>query len=161
MSEEKKVCKLCSHSHESEENPILRFSGETYEELRCTSYGSFFCHVGCLLEAYTRLLKTRLDKHKSAIDELQSTIDRLQLDLKTRKTANEEVEQIIKEIEEKNNVSLTENIILYRDHKGLFLKVTDYQKGYWAQVPLKPSQILTVLNFFKKAACAEKSEGGG
>jgi len=58
------------------------------------------------------------------------------------------VNDIIKEIEEKGAVALDPNLILYKSPDGIyFLKVTDYRKGYWAEVPLR-KRLLKVLLFF-------------
>jgi hypothetical protein len=52
----------------------------------------------------------------------------------------------------KGNISLTKDIVLYSDSGTVYLKVTDYQKGYWAQVPLDRVTLRALLNFFKALA---------
>jgi hypothetical protein len=120
---------------------VFRFDGETLSDLKMRSWGKHVFHVDCLLERYKFELAARV----YAVS-----------DLKKRLEADKEVDAVLLEVFKKGSVSLTENIVIYREGGKYFLKVTDYQKGYWAQVPLDEYKLGVVLRFFKEIAEEEK-----
>ena len=141
MTDEPKICHICKleHSYKPEKDPVLHFYSNNLMELYPSEQGSHHYHAGCVIKQLQELLKSK-----------DTEIYDLSSNLKRRKAADKIVDQILNEVDQKGTVSLTENIILYSNRSEYFLKVTDYQKGYWAQVPLKIEKLRAVLQFFEQ-----------
>ncbi len=57
--------------------------------------------------------------------------------------------RIMDELNSKGAVAINNNLILYKKGHKIYLKVTDYIKGYWAEVPLEGIEILSFFTFLK------------
>ena len=69
----------------------------------------------------------------------------------------EEMETKIEEFKEIKVFSINKNILIYYDDlsRKIFLKVTDYQKGYWAESPLTPKDLLRLSIFLENIKSEE------
>jgi len=67
------------------------------------------------------------------------TIERLEKDI-------EKYTKLIQKM--RNGINIGKNIIFWRESGGYWLKLTDYKKGYWAQVPLSPAELEKLCNLF-------------
>ena len=61
----------------------------------------------------------------------------------------EPLKRMIAEIDSKGAVAINNNLIIYKKDHKIYLKVTDYMKGYWAEVPLTPKEIQIFFAFLK------------
>jgi len=57
--------------------------------------------------------------------------------------------RIMDELNSKQATAIDNNLIIYKKGEEIFLKVTDYTKGYWAEVPLKKEKLLAFFTFLK------------
>jgi hypothetical protein len=134
-------CCVCGSGVARSDDPLLRFWGVNLMEIKLDPYGKINFHVSCLLRQFQKHLKdvgSRLEAAVAALEE--------------RTKAQQALERILTELEMKGNISLTKDIVLYSSSRTVYLKVTDYQKGYWAQVPLDRVTLRALLNFFKVLA---------
>ena len=134
-------CRICGFSTTHSDDPLLRFLGDKLEEITLSPYGETYLHVSCLLK--------RFQQH---LNDVESRLEATVVALKVRTKAQQILERILTELEMKGNISLTKDIVLYSVSGTVYLKVTDYQKGYWAQVPLDRVTLRALLNFFKALA---------
>jgi hypothetical protein len=146
--EKEDVCELCGKKALDLSNPILSFYGNNLKEITAESFGSHRFHVNCILAKFKKYVEDLVEANDSLLHKLNTYLE-----------ANDELERILNEIMLKGSVSLTENLIIYSKHDKIFLKVTDYEKGYWAQVPLNKVQLLSTLSFFKALAGGKRKEG--
>jgi hypothetical protein len=133
----------------SSENPVLSFHGESLYELYPSEHGSKHYCVKCLIKMFTEKMS-----------QLERELRETERELKTRKNADAIADRLLKEVVMKRSVSLTENIIIYARGDKYFLKVTDFEKGYWAQVPLDEMQLRAVLKFFETLARSGGAQQG-
>jgi hypothetical protein len=144
----------------SPENPVLLFMGTSLHDLRPTAFESLgwkrYC-VECLLKMYQKEMEQLESELKKAREETRL----VRSELESRKAADMVADALFKELKKKGSVSFTENIIIYtKGGSRYFLKVTDFEKGYWAQVPLDEAQLRTVLRFFEMVARNEEKRQG-
>jgi hypothetical protein len=147
-----KLCEICRKSEEKEYNPILKFRSSSFDSIEADPYGFHQFHVNCVIDSFRKMMRGLLNER----EQLLFKISNLGQTLKVRENADRITDTLLQELDQKGNVSLTENLIIYCNERGnYFLKVTDYQKGYWAQIPLRPDQLRGVLGFFQRLANAK------
>jgi hypothetical protein len=105
--------------------------------------------VDDLVELEREIEKTK-DNNNLRYDDLKYYLERL------KELTNRFVRIVIKAdsvaslLSSGNVVWLSENICLYYKEGKVMIKVTDWQKGYWAEAPLSMANRTALLNFIKK-----------
>lgn len=82
-----------------------------------------------------------LEEQKRILKEAGWTIEKLEKRIM-------ELNELVKKI--RGGINIGRNIIVWRDHRGFWIKVTDYKKGYWAEVPLSKEQFSELGDLINK-----------
>lgn len=128
-----KDCELCKEKF----GEVYSFSGWEIESI--TGKDEITSHLECLFKFILGRIENLEGSNRSLRSLLSSRIEGDRL-----------FDTIIKELEIKNSVNITKDITIYSTGKTIFLKITDYQKGYWAQVPLDKKELLAFIKFIQK-----------
>jgi len=146
-----RVCQRCG-TKGTADNPLLFLKGNdplTFE------YNVWSPNLIICAKCFFKWLREDAEK---TVDELVE----LRIAVAERERADRVADALLAELREKGAVCLTKDVIFYTTGKRVFLKVTDYEKGYWAQVPLDEDTFRATLKFFEKLAesKAKKNTGG-
>jgi hypothetical protein len=145
-----RTCQRCG-TKGTADNPLLFLKGD---DLLTFEYNVWSPNLIICAKCFFKWLREEAGK---TVDELVE----LRIAVTERERADRIADTLLTELREKGSVCLTKDVVFYTNGKRVFLKVTDYEKGYWAQVPLDEVTFRAALKFFERLAesKAERSTG--
>jgi hypothetical protein len=131
------------------------FFCDKWGEAYCFEFGSesYYICQQCLVNLKS-IVKNFLKKHDQLVKDYYEKTKELS-EYKSRERLTDE---IIEEIDIKNAVNITKNLIIWKKGIEYFVKITDYQKGYWAETPLNKTELGAFLSFILKKIEPTKKE---
>ena len=152
LSSRRETCSVCGREG-STRNPVCYFVESGGTPFLLSEYPSS--------EAVALCVKCLLDLYNRRVADLEREVKSLRAALQARSGADAVADAVIEEVRAKGSVSLGKDIVIYRHNSAYYLKVTDYKKGYWAEVPLEEEKLRALLRFFRARSRGGAERRGG